>query len=337
MFKFNNLTSILASWLMISSCTVLPNYFGNTKTNQWMGQNRLEIESKSLSQITIPGSYASGSYNINDYSEICQGELISNNNNAQIYRLLYTNESANIQQVTNHFISTKRSISKQLDQGIRYFDLSLCMQNEQIFTSNLYLSDTFDNINEQILYFLEKHPNEIIILDLDDNLWDENGKMSIAHTNVLYQNIINSYANLILKKSTTNSLNIGEILKQNGRILITTNKPSLYIHDEIWHKDKLFVEISSKHWAIIKKLDNLQTTLETISNLENNNKFTITPIYSYYNPLIVSLDEINNQFNNQLIADYLLTLPESANFNIIVSDGRNVDAVTKFATRNFDD
>lgn len=337
MLNLKNLIAIITLWILISSCTVLPNYFGNTKTNQWMGQNKSLIESKNLSQITIPGSYVSGSYAINKNSEICRGELISNSNNAQLYKLLTDSESFNNKQIANSFITTKHSISKQLERGIRYFDLPLCAQKDQIFTSNIYTGDTFDNINKQIISFLNKHPYEIIIIDLDNNLWDENGKMSSQNINLVYQNIIDTYGNLIIKKSNTHSFNIGNIMKQSARVFIITNNPLLYKYNEIWHKDQLFVEISSKHWATIKKLTNLQIALETIPELESENKFTITPIYSYYDTSIISLDEINNQFNNQLIADYLLTLPESSVLNIIVSDGRNIDAVTKFATRNFND
>ncbi|MDD3266174.1 MAG: hypothetical protein PHC75_03220 [Burkholderiales bacterium] len=337
MLNLKNLLSIITLWIIISSCTVLPDYFGNTKTNQWMGQNKSLIESKNLSQITIPGTYASGSYTINKYSQICHGELISDNNNAQIYKLLSENESLNMQQLTNAFVTIKYPLSKQLDRGVRYFNLSLCIQNDQIFTSNMYLGETFNNINKQILKFLSKHPKEIIIIDLDDNLWDEKGLMSEQNIDIIYQNIIDNYDSFIIKKSATTSFNIGNIMKQNSRILIASNNPSLYKHDEIWHKDKLFVETSSKHWATIKKLTNLQIALETIPNLESSNNFTLTPIYSYYDPSLTSVDEINNQFNNQLIADYLLILPESANFNIIVGDGHSIDAITKFATRNFND
>lgn len=329
----NILLAILASYI-ISSCASLPGYSDNTKTNQWMNQNKNAIANKSLTQITIPGSYAANSYAITTTSPICHGEMLSNNNNAQIYRLLSQNESISLVQKAQIFRNNNNDIRTQLEQGVRYLEIPLCLEESQIFTSNLYITDTFDKVNQQILDFLNQHPNEIIIIDLSD-IWDDNGYASTKNIEKVYQQIISTYNKLLIKKSTTNSFNINNLMQKYGRIMLISNQQALTKTDEVWNKNSLFNEISPKHWATIKKLTNLQIALETQEENSSANKFTITPIYSLFDPEITSAEEINDKSNDGLVADYLFSLPESADFNIIVSDGRHIEAVSKFATRNF--
>ncbi|XP_063683239.1 PI-PLC X domain-containing protein 2-like [Bolinopsis microptera] len=124
----------------------------------WMGCIKEEIKDKKLSEIVIPGSHDSGSYCINRKSK--RTYLLPN--------LFCLNPV--VDRVGSVWSRTQDySIADQLRLGVRYIDLRVFLDSN---TNTKYLVHGFEAGEllvelESVAEFVENHPEEIVILDMN--------------------------------------------------------------------------------------------------------------------------------------------------------------------------
>ena len=171
--KFIRLRTLITA-ILISGCA------SNSAT--WMQNSSSYISNKKITDLTIPGAHIANAYDITKSNMLCNGEILpqSYTNNGQIY-LQIKNESSNAD-IQNLFLAQLNTqdndIAYQLQKGMRYLELQICAQSQEFYTANLYLTENFADIAEQINRFTIGHPEEIIILDFDNNLRSESGYMT---------------------------------------------------------------------------------------------------------------------------------------------------------------
>ena len=282
---------------LISSCA--------NNTSRWMLDSKSSIQKKHITKIIIPGSHIANGYSVTSNNPICIGEISpqSYTNNGIISQnlLKYGNTSDSIQQLFIDQLNTQEvDINTQLKYGIRYLDIQVCLQNNVFYTSNLYLTDTFNDVTHQIKSFLSSNPSEIVILDLDNNLRAEYGYLNESDIAQLHNNLVDTFGSLIIPKSESSS-NIGQLQNKHYQLIILSSNPILSTYPDIWDKNQS-VEATETQASTIQTLSILETSL---SNNQSEDKFSILPSYSEIRTETLLSDKNDSDADQDIILSYL--------------------------------
>lgn len=330
--KLINITSLLVTMGLLFGCS-------STQDNsRWMSQNKSALGNKTLGQITIPGSHFANAYELNSSLPICKGETLasSQTTNAKIIMLNGHVVESSADEFVTYLNTQDENIYQQLNSGIRYLEIQVCLQDNIFYTSNYFIGDNLNNIITQINHFLNENPDEIILLDLDNNVRDETGFLGNHGAKQLNALFTQSFKDRLITKTEINDIHkqqLKQIWQTKGRVLIISSNPTL-ISDNIWDKNSLVGLDATPRWTTIKKLTNIQIAVDELQE-SNIAYMSIIPIYSRFDPERNTPQEIGNNFNNHLIVDYLYTFPESTPLNILVSEGQFNYDIVKFSLRGF--
>ncbi|MBO4667254.1 MAG: hypothetical protein J5666_03905 [Bacilli bacterium] len=119
----------------------------------------------------------------------------------------------------------------QLYAGVRYFDVRLTKIDNTYYTCHGYLSNTFDSYLKEVVEFLDSHPGEFIIFDIQhfytedgtakkedfeelvtfmDSIKSDNGNSIIDY--IYYDSMVNEISTLTYKDVTNNKAKAGVIM-----------------------------------------------------------------------------------------------------------------------------
>ena len=278
----------------------------STDNSAWMQNSGPRMRNKKITQITIAGAHYANAYGITKKSTLCKGEILpqSLTSNARILEQLNTSNGASEQ--SNIFMSTLNTqdsnVGDQLGSGVRYLELQICQQDGSYFTSNLYLTDELSKIAKQITDFLKANPQEIIILDLDNNLYTEYGLMN-SQDIALFHAFINQIfdSRLVSKDNFNNTL--AELAAAHEQIIILSSNPILSAYpDIISRKDAAFT--ASPTYPTIKKITLLESFLGS-DKAKNQTKLNILPVYSDITYDVLSTQMYQNDQDQQIVLNYL--------------------------------
>ena len=197
-----------------------------------------------LNQLIIPGTHDSGTYAINPQSKFSLStddplpswlEIISNLLPQSMIRPVIAGWSK----------TQPESLTEQLNNGIRYFDLRVCFDKS---SNNFYLCHALLGVQlivalRQIQQFARNHPSEIIILDFNHlyNITTSNTFTS------LIEKIDKSLNQLAVPNTLHPNNTIGDIKKtQRNIIIILDNKDNLdnnilsaFSSQYLWHQSQI--------------------------------------------------------------------------------------------------
>ncbi len=298
----------------------------NTINSSWMADNKKALSPKKLTDVVIPGSHYSNAYDINWSPNtpltVCNGEThVPASNAAKIEEMI----QANPQQASNSdfisYLNTQtNSVRAQLNNGIRYLEFKVCIQNANYYTSNYYLTDTLDNTFDQIASFINSNDDEIIFIDIDNNIYTDYANLTNNDLNIFHNYLQTKFGSYLLPKKDWQKLTFKDIWNTKHRIILISSNPVLTKYYDVWDKNDIINPIPDPEYNTIKKLTLIQQSLQNESNLAKDGKFNLMPIYSGFNPERDSLNQLKMQSNDHLIIDYLRSLPATTPLNIIVTD-----------------
>lgn len=315
MHDFRNIV-IAGISVAISACS------SSSFNSSWMDDNSNKIATKKINQVLIPGSHFSNAYSLtgNKDLNICVGETMNNSlsTNAKIATLVTENAVIPQSDFISYLNTQENNIHDQLNSGIRYLELQICLQNEVYYTSNYYLTDSLDLIVKQIKDFMNNNPQEIIFVDLDNNLRSENGQMSENDINNLHNYLQMAFGSSLTPKHDWQELNFKKLWNTKHRIVLLSSNPIFTNYYDVLNKNEVVASNGVAHYTTIKKLTAIQEQLNLPNDTKND--LVITPIYNWFDPERNSIAQIETLNNDHLIFDYLSTIPESSPLNIIVGD-----------------
>lgn len=158
-YAINQLNRSSGSDLLIVKIT--PQQLDQISTSSWMGNLATVIADKKINQLLIPGTHDSFSADFTDAKYFCNAD-------PEVSEWMKIGASLSSKTVLSYARAQYLSFSQQLYAGIRYFDTRLCYQNQQSFVSHSLLSSIpFSDHLIELKNFLNLHPKEIIILDLN--------------------------------------------------------------------------------------------------------------------------------------------------------------------------
>jgi len=323
MYKYKSVLLTLISTITLGACSS-----SNTINSSWMADNKKSLLNKKLSTVAIPGSHYSNAYGLVDDGQkqnliVCSGEVNgpAKTLDAELAQLI----QANPQQVSeadflNYLNTQSNNIRAQLNNGIRYLELKVCLQNANYYTSNYYLTETLDQVFNQVLDFINSNDDEIIFIDLDNNFYTDYGSLTNNDINIFHNYLQTRFGSYLMPKKDWQQLTFKDIWATKHRIIILSSNPLLTKYYDIWDKNEVLNAPPQAEYTTIKKLTLVQQTVKTESAMMNNGKLNILPIYSEFDPEHGSLGQLKSTPNDHLIIDYLYSLPTNTYLNIIVSD-----------------
>lgn len=297
----------------------------------WMRDNSRYIDTKTIAEITIPGSHLANSYSVTLGMPLCMGEVIESTdmsvNGKLWYNSVLTNRF-NQESFINYLNTQDTNIRQQLNSGIRYLELQVCQQNFNTYTSNVYLTALLDDITKQIKDFIDTHSEEIVIIDVDNNLWADYGRMKRDDIDKLYQYLVNTFANSLAPKTMRTSA-ISEFKNSGKQIILLSSNMYLASYPFVWDKREAAIT-GNAEYSTIKKLQLMQNALQVANNARI---ISIVPFYSAlpYDNYSNSITTTNE--DDDIVLNYLIeTLDKHA--LIVVTDRRSGGQITKISILN---
>ena len=129
----------------------------------WMQNLPVHLHSIPVKQLALPGSHDSGAFYLDKNSNIAPGEGKTIKFLAKVFGKYVKNI------IYKWSITQDLSFSQQLQNGIRYLDLRVAYvpkTNDFNVVHGLYGS-SYTAVFEEINYFLDSHPKEIVLLDFN--------------------------------------------------------------------------------------------------------------------------------------------------------------------------
>jgi len=226
----------------------------NWSPTTWMKDLALEIQSKEIMRVAIPGTHDSGTYEINENSEDSPDSPSFVNTIKSwagikgvilltpiVGPLLAITIAAFVKKNLNSIIadwakSQQQNIGQQLNNGIRYLDLRVAEKSENEFhIVHSKYSANIDNILQDVANFVKTNPNEIIILDFNHFY-----NMTCKSHEELIKKIKGKIGDAMAPRSMTAKAKVNELWNANKSIIVLySNEPSLKNNPNLWSENSI--------------------------------------------------------------------------------------------------
>lgn len=221
----------------------------------WMGDNISKLASKSLKDITLPGTHDSGAYNLTD-------SLMPGDQKDIIEELLWVAE--HLLQPVGEIVrgwgtSQDRTFYQQLEGGIRYFDIRAGWDSKTNTWRAFHLAignSIFDLLNE-VKSFLDTHPYEIVVLEVSHF----EGYPTAENIKALQEGILSIFGSLLIPPTDSLRTSIQDLVLKNTRAFITMDEVPM--SGSVWDSNVIY-----NTYANSPKIDEMQSY-----NLEQIGKY----------------------------------------------------------------
>ncbi|XP_074519928.1 PI-PLC X domain-containing protein 1-like [Halichoeres trimaculatus] len=132
-----------------------------TNYSDWMSQLPPQLHNVPLFRLAIPGSHDSMSYNLDINSSIVEPERVKRFSKIYCVRKI----------VRRWAVTQEETITKQLDAGVRFFDMRIARKPNDTNPTRLFFYHglyTRTDVEVKLGVWAEKHPKEILILALSN-------------------------------------------------------------------------------------------------------------------------------------------------------------------------
>nr|XP_019938521.1 PREDICTED: PI-PLC X domain-containing protein 1-like isoform X1 [Paralichthys olivaceus] len=192
----------------------------------WMSQLPDELHNIPLSNLAIPGSHDSMTYDLDVSSSIIEPDNLKGLSKICCARRI----------VRKWAVTQEESITKQLDAGVRYFDLRIARKPDDTEPTRLYFyhglctRTDVETVLRMIHDWAEKHPKEILILALS------HFKFPKENEEQLHIHLIGFIKTLFGSKLLHRAWNIPSLKScwDQGRNVIVSYDYSANQHPEMW-------------------------------------------------------------------------------------------------------
>ncbi|XP_055641379.1 PI-PLC X domain-containing protein 3 [Toxorhynchites rutilus septentrionalis] len=188
----------------------------------WMGKLPPELRAVPIINLAIPGSHDAMSYGIRDKAPVApDADPIVETLNKVIPCV-----------VKRWAVTQRYDIVEQLQSGVRYFDLRICMkrpENKFYFVHGLYCDEITEPL-EQLKQFLRTHPKEFVVLDCQHfylfNPTDHcmlSAELNRIFEKKIYSRNVNQLQDCTLESATA-----------NGQQILIVYRSDACVNDRFW-------------------------------------------------------------------------------------------------------
>lgn len=198
------------------------------KLDQWMSEHQNNLSDKNLNQIYLPGSHDSGSYLISSTSKFATDINSTLKSFGDIAKPIIANWSKT--QLDNFYT--------QLSHGIRYFDLRICGEPNDIYLCHMMRGEDLEQLTFQVKQFLlqKNHSKEIILLDIN-HWYSESAENYHALQKSTLDYLYKHLGPWIAERSkfSPNSKLIDFWQQKKQVIILSTENPDESLYPFVWH------------------------------------------------------------------------------------------------------
>jgi hypothetical protein len=231
---------LLVLCVVSSSHAQVPLY----NTSIWMQQMGDKIYSRSLLDITLPGTHDSGAYEFGDVLSPIDPELV-----ADLIKIAYDLDIDIYTFIKNWSQTQDTTIYEQLMGGIRYLDLRACFIQNDWYTQHFLVGTRTQDLLNDIQAFMLESPGEVLVVELGELIPEDQELLLIN----MFQATLGPW---LAPRMDLNETTVGEMVKNQERIVLLypeTNFTSNFTF--LWNKT-LYMEGS---YANKDKLDDMET------------------------------------------------------------------------------
>lgn len=153
--------------LAILLFVLTPNIFAQAT---WMTDNANLIGNKQLNEIALPGTHDAGTFAIVAKKSVIrpnESDGVDSPDNRPIKRLLSIGSG-----FSNWAKTQERTTAEMLNDGIRYFDLRICVDSKGVFmTCHGLYGASVASILDDVKNFTDKNPREVVLLGFN-HFWE---------------------------------------------------------------------------------------------------------------------------------------------------------------------
>ncbi|MBS0236372.1 MAG: hypothetical protein JSS50_03420 [Proteobacteria bacterium] len=290
------------------------------------------IKHNSVSDLVMPGTHHSYSYNVNLAEPIAQQGKEGLAVWSQILHFLPVGALVNSWELYQH-----ESITTQLEHGARLIDLQIAynQDNGRFYTAYNFNAGSLENIFQRIADFLKAHPGEVIFLNLNP-AWEFKQITKAHYAEAL--DLVNTYLSpyLIGANNGINS-SLADLVASNQRLLLITEN----IGDLISEQNQQV--INAMHYSSTSlpasQVEEIRALVRADEPLANVDLLHFTADLNAGTIILhPDIEAANQKFHSNLdglLEDY----DNTANMHLmgITIDHANVNALEKIISYNIDD
>jgi hypothetical protein len=195
--------------------------------SDWMGRNQEALKDMPVNHVPLLGSHDAGSCDVSLSSPPCRGYLTHKGNH--IHRMPKGTDvtSARCQSAT---------IKDQLRYGVRYLDLRIALQDGSYWIEHMWMSTALageGGVFTQILEFLQEHPREIVILNMQA-LYSETGEMNAEEAAAYFRMVESQFGEIMMPAGEFASVTMRDLWARNARLIVigdTERSPLPFLWD----------------------------------------------------------------------------------------------------------
>ena len=133
----------------------------------WMTDNAAVLGKKQLNEIALPGAHDAGTFAIETSNKMGDEDGFSSPDNKKIKRILSFGPG-----FSDWAKTQERNTAEMLDDGIRYFDLRVCVDKKGVLlTCHGLYGAPLELILDDVKKFTDAHPHELILLGFN-HFWE---------------------------------------------------------------------------------------------------------------------------------------------------------------------
>lgn len=148
---------------------LFPFVLNNYSQPTWISDNAALLGKKQLNEIVLPGAHDAGTFTINVSKEgnLRLGGGVSSPDSKPLVSLLSIGSS-----FSNWAKTQERTTAQMLNDGIRYFDIRVCVDNKGVLmTCHGLYGASIASMLDDVKTFTDKNPREIVLLGFN-HFWD---------------------------------------------------------------------------------------------------------------------------------------------------------------------
>jgi len=191
-------------------------------TDRWMEQLKCDLSDVKYSQIKIPATHNSGTWNISmsspySYDTNVDASFILIPQLVYVFNSYGVNSSLVKRWIYPWMVNNDRTIKQQLNDGIRHFDIRVCKSSIGPVVCHALESITVTSVIEDVRDFLKVKKSEVVSIDLNHIY----GMSSSDHLN-LVTSINTILGNDTMVNPSVRSFNTtyGSLLDANERVFV---------------------------------------------------------------------------------------------------------------------
>jgi len=195
----------------------------------WMGELHAELESRTLFELTLPGTHNCGSYLLSE--ELMPGDWGEKSEAAlKVAEFLHIPVE---DVITPWSLTQDRSVLKQLELGSRYLDLRSGWNGKEWRTFHLEQGVLISDVLADVEAFLAKHPMEIVYLEVS-HLVGSPTEEQVRQLASMIQKICSAY--LLPRSFSLQEKTVGDIVRSGKRLVasLATSRAVLNEFPLIW-------------------------------------------------------------------------------------------------------